>query len=121
MNKNSARPFLIFIALGASFSAACSTATTRTEKLKLVSGIQQREYRGNDDLLTAGLGAKGLRSPLPPAFANAENPTADELRHRAIWTNWRGIADLATGGGFAEFYGSLEPVPGREFQALAIF
>ena len=77
------------------------------------------EHRGSDDLLSAGLGAAGLRNPVPPAFLAPEKPTPAELRSRAIWTNWRGIADLSVGGGFDEFYGSLKPVPGREFRALA--
>ncbi len=73
----------------------------------------------NDDLLTAGLGEAGLRSAAPPAFANAEQPTPQELRRRAVWTNWRGIADLAPGGGYGSVYGALAPVPGREFHAFA--
>lgn len=76
------------------------------------------EHRDHDDLLTAGLGAAGLRSPLPPALSPADDPDPAQLRRRAIWSNWRGIADLAPGGGFAEFYGSLDPVPGREYHAL---
>ena len=70
------------------------------------------------DLLTAGLGLEGLRSMTPPAIANPAAPTAEELRRRALWTNWRGIADLSPGGGFTEIYGSLAAVAGREFQAL---
>ena len=82
---------------------------------------QQRstEHRGADDLLTAGLGLDGLRGMLPPAFADALHPTADELRRRALWSNWRGIADLAPGGGYGTVYGSVSKVPGREFSALA--
>jgi hydroxybutyrate-dimer hydrolase len=76
-------------------------------------------YVINDDLLTAGLGEAGLRSPAPPTFANAEQPTPQELRRRAVWTNWRGIADLAPGGGYGSVYGALAPVPGREFHAFA--
>ncbi len=76
------------------------------------------EHRGSDDLLTAGLGTAGLRNPAPPAFFVSETPTAIELRRRAIWTNWRGIADLSAGGGYDEFYGSLKAVPGREFHAM---
>ncbi len=102
------------------FAASLLSGNAMAEKLQLASGIQEQTYRGNDDLLTAGLGAKGLRSPLAPAFANVENPSAEELRRRAVWNNWRGIADLSPGGGFGEFYGSLEPVPGREYHALAI-
>jgi hydroxybutyrate-dimer hydrolase len=63
--------------------------------------IESREHRGDDDLLTAGLGAAGLSSPVPPVFADAAQPTPAELRRRAIWSNWRGIADLAPGAATA--------------------
>ena len=76
-------------------------------------------HRDGDDLLTAGLGAAGLRSVAPPAFADAEHPTAIELRRRAIWSSWRGIADLTPGGGFGDVYGNLQAAPGREFSAYA--
>jgi hydroxybutyrate-dimer hydrolase len=76
-------------------------------------------HRGDDDLLTAGLGLDGLRNMTPPAFADAGHPTATELRRRAIWSNWRGIADLTPGGGYGELYGAAVSVPGREFAALA--
>ncbi|MBP7981872.1 MAG: hypothetical protein KAY90_02655, partial [Arenimonas sp.] len=68
------------------------------------------------DLLSAGLGLDGLRSPIAPPLPNPV--TADALRARALWTNWRGIADLSPGGGFGTLYGSLKPVPGREYSAL---
>lgn len=77
-------------------------------------------HRDGDDLLTAGLGEGGLRSASAPPFADAAQPTAAELRRRAIWSNWRGIADLAPGGGYAEVYGALQPVPGREYHALRV-
>ncbi len=76
-------------------------------------------HRDADDLLSGGLGLTGLQSMLPPAFADAEHPTAAELRRRALWGNWRGIADLAAGGGYGTLYGSVATVPGREFSALA--
>lgn len=76
-------------------------------------------HRDGDDLLSAGLGLAGLRMLAPPAFADAAAPTPAELRRRAIWSNWRGIADLAPGGGYGEVYGSVASVPGREFSALA--
>ena len=121
MKTNLPIPTIAFTLIAASLFSGCVTAVTRgNDKLKLLGDIQQHEYRGNGDLLTAGLGAKGLRNPLPPAFANAEKPDANELRRRAVWANWRGIADLTPGGGFGEFYGSLEAVPGREFHALAL-
>jgi hydroxybutyrate-dimer hydrolase len=77
------------------------------------------DHRGDDDLLTAGLGLGGLLAVAPPAFADARHPTAAELRRRAIWNNWRGIADLAPGGGYGSLYGTTQAVPGREFSALA--
>ena len=76
-------------------------------------------HRDHDDLLTAGLGVAGLQTIVPPAFADVDHPTPAELRRRALWSNWRGIADLAPGGGYGTLYGSLAPVPGREFSALA--
>jgi len=84
----------------------------------LVSPIRQTEHRGSDDLLTAGLGIAGLRGP-PAAFADADAPTAAELRRRAIQTSWKGIADLGPLGGYGELYGSTASVPGREYQAYA--
>ena len=81
----------------------------------------QREtaHRGSDDLLTAGLGLDGLRVMTPPAFSDVANPTAEELRRRAMWNNWRGIADLSLTGGYGQTYGSVANVPGREFSAFA--
>ena len=77
------------------------------------------EHRGQDDLLSAGLGLQGLRAMVPPPFADPAHPTAEELRRRALWSNWRGIADLAPGGGYGDVYGSVANVPGREFGAFA--
>lgn len=85
----------------------------------MFSNELRSEHRGSDDLLTAGLGLAGLRSMAPPAFADASTPTVDELRRRALWGSWRGIADLAPGGGYGELFGSLQSVPGREYSAFA--
>jgi hydroxybutyrate-dimer hydrolase len=85
----------------------------------LVTSMLVTTHGVEDDLLSAGLGLAGLRTLAPPTFANPEKPTAAEVRRRAIWNNWRGIADLAPGGGFGDLYGSMPSVPGREFQALA--
>ena len=90
-----------------------------TSGLNLVSSVMVTEHRGQDDLLTAGLGLDGLRVMTPPGFADPAAPTPAELRRRAIWGNWRGIADLAPGGGYGELYGSVAAVPGREYQAFA--
>ncbi|WP_353098781.1 3-hydroxybutyrate oligomer hydrolase family protein [Stenotrophomonas lactitubi] len=80
---------------------------------------RQTVHRGNDELLTAGLGIDALRSATAPAFTKPAQPTAEETRRRAIWSSWRGIADLTPGGGFGDVYGSLQAVPGREFSAYA--
>src|SRR5262245_10396772 len=47
----------------------------------------------SDDLLTAGLGKSGIESVVPPGFADPLNPTAAELRRRAIHTNYRALVD----------------------------
>lgn len=84
-----------------------------------LSDIRETRHREHDDLLSAGLGLAGLQQATPPALANAQAPTPVELRRRAVWANWRGIADLTPGGGFGDVYGAVPHVPGREFHALA--
>lgn len=86
--------------------------------LTLVSAIRETAHRGQDDLLSAGLGLEGLRA-MAPAFADPIAPTPPELRRRAIHANWCGIADLGPLGGYGTLYGSVATVPGREFQAFA--
>ncbi|MEP6907211.1 MAG: 3-hydroxybutyrate oligomer hydrolase family protein [Pseudoxanthomonas sp.] len=85
----------------------------------MIEPQRETHHRGSDDLLTAGLGIAGLRAMTPPVFADPASPTAEELRRRAIWNNWRGIADLSPTGGYGEVYGSVTSVPGREFSAFA--
>ena len=116
-------PRLPFRPLSAALAAAlllagCTAGDTRTPAPDLTAGMPLHTHRDADDLLTAGLGEAGLRNPVAPAFANADAPTVEELRRRAVWANWRGIADLAPGGGYGSVYGSLARVPGREFHAL---
>ena len=76
----------------------------------------EQTLRTHTDLLSAGLGLDGLRSPTAPPLPNPV--TAEALRARALWTNWRGIADLSPGGGYGALYGRMAPVPGREYSAL---
>ncbi|MBL0394906.1 hydrogenase [Ramlibacter monticola] len=57
------------------------------------------------DLLTGGIGKTGLGAPLPPAYADAANPTAAELRRNALYSNYRGILDPSAAGGYGKFYG----------------
>ena len=118
-------PFRIDVAAAAIAAvaiAACTTTGPRAgqESSPMFSAPRVTEHRGSDDLLTAGLGRDGLGASSAPAFADPERPTAEELRRRALWSNWRGIADLAPGGGYGDVYGSTASVPGREFNALAM-
>ncbi|AXK71749.1 hydrogenase [Lysobacter sp. TY2-98] len=75
-------------------------------------------HRDGDDLLTAGLGLSGLRAAAP-VFADPAHPTPVELRRRAVWSNWHGIADLTPAGGYGTLYGSTANVPGREYATFA--
>lgn len=100
--------------------AACASGgASRDASPDMFTHARSSEHRTGDDLLTGGLGLDGLRMLTPPPFADAQAPTAAELRRRALWANWRGIADLAPGGGYGDLYGSLAGVPGREFHAYA--
>lgn len=106
--------------------AACAHAPAGGAQARIVppessmfSAERATAHRDGDDLLTAGLGLAGLRSLVPPGVAVPEAPDAAELRRRAIWSNWRGIADLSPGGGYGEVYGSTADVPGREYSAFA--
>jgi hydroxybutyrate-dimer hydrolase len=102
--------------------AACASSRLASEKLVvsdgLVSEVRASTHRDGDDLLSAGLGLAGLRGTAP-AFVNPEQPTPTELRRRAIYSSWRGIADLGPLGGYGEIYGAVPVVTGREFTAFA--
>jgi len=80
--------------------------------------VRVTEHRHGDDLLSAGLGLRGLAGTTS-AFANPAAPTPAELRRRAIQASWKGIADLGPLGGFGSVYGQVPDVPGREFTAFA--
>ncbi len=84
----------------------------------VVSPVRVTEHRGNDDLLSAGLGLAGLAG-MPAVFADHAHPTAGELRQRAIQMSWKGIADLGPLGGYGRVYGAVPDVPGREYSAFA--
>ena len=94
-------------------AVGCSDTPKRTWPRVAPKASPQRvtDHRGGDDLLSAGLGIAGLQSPTPPPFADDAHPTPEELRRRAIWTSWRGIADV-------ESLSSVPVVPGRELAAL---
>jgi hydroxybutyrate-dimer hydrolase len=68
--------------------------------------ITRTTYDGtSNDLLTGGLGKTGLGAAAAPAFADAANPTAAELRTRAIYNNYRALVDSTANGGYGSLYG----------------
>lgn len=115
MNR-SITPTLLLAALCGLAACSHTPVTPMATPADAFAPILETVHRDADDLLSAGLGIDGLRSPVPPEVTDPDAPTAAELRRRAIWTNWRGIADLRPGGGAGDH---LPMVPGREFAALA--
>ncbi|WP_152205872.1 3-hydroxybutyrate oligomer hydrolase family protein [Marinobacter changyiensis] len=102
---------------------ACKDSNKRPD---FVSGdIQATEYDGTtNDLLTAGLGAGGLAGPAP-VFSDSMNPTVEELRTLAIYTNYRALVDTSAGGGYGNLFGpqvdATDPegkIPGDEYLAF---
>ena len=105
---------------GALVLAACASTPPSASRMDpaVFTPMSSSVHRNGDDLLSAGLGLDGLRNMAAPAFADAAAPTVAELRRRALWSSWRGIADLRPEGGYGSLYGSVAAVPGREFHAL---
>lgn len=68
----------------------------------------------SDDLLTAGLGKSGLGAATAPAVRDAKNPTAAELRRRAIHANYRALADMTAAGGYGVLYGPNIDLTGKD-------
>ena len=112
---------------------ACSDDDDTPELNQLPAGfgaVKTTSYDGTtDDLLTAGLGKTGLAGAAP-AFADGLNPTAAELRRRAIYVNYRALVDFSAGGGYGSLYGPNVTsagvvtngegrIAGKEFIALA--
>ena len=71
-----------------------------------------QEYDGDtNDLLTGGLGKSGIDflAPAPTPF-DPDNPTAEELRTLAIYTNFRAVLDPSPAGGWGVLYGpNIDP------------
>jgi hydroxybutyrate-dimer hydrolase len=108
------RPIILLLA-SLPLAACMNTRTTTPEPESAETFTAQRvsTHRAGDDLLTGGLGRDALLNPAAPTPADAEHPTAAELRHRALHANWRGIADLV---GTVK---DIPDVPGREYHAYA--
>lgn len=119
MTKRLPRWMLLLAPVLASCASAPMIKETGMHAPDFVRGeVRVTEHRGDDDLLSAGLGLGGLAGT-QSTFASLSKPTAAELRRRAIQTSWKGIADLGPLGGFGKVYGAVPNVPGREYQAFA--
>jgi hydroxybutyrate-dimer hydrolase len=107
----SKRILLSFLAV----TAACSSSDNNDLPSFVVRGsVVTNTYDGNtDDLLTGGLGAAGLGSTTAPGFADPANPTAAELRKRAIYNNYRALVDPTLNGGYGILYGPNVDVNGN--------
>lgn len=117
------RPWLIAVLslgiLGCAQAPRPPATAMPAEPEFLAGPVRETRHAGDDDLLSAGLGLGGLRSPAPE-FADSSAPSAAELRRRAIHANWVGITDLDPRGGLGSLYGGVPAVPGREYSALAL-
>lgn len=103
---------IVLGAVGAIGSTALSGCGSSNEVVlntppSFVSGVIQRISTdgASNDLLTAGLGKSGLQSAVSPTIADANAPTAGELRRLAIYNNYRALVDITTNGGFGVLYG----------------
>jgi len=101
---------------GWSLVACTAEPTPASVETPMFTHERRSEHRHDDDLLSAGLGLGGLRSSTPPAFAEPDAPTPGELRRRALWSTWRGLADLRPGAGYDD---RLAAIAGREYSAYA--
>lgn len=118
MTASRIRPFVpaaVAVAVLAACGGSGDDATPEINARPSYLGpISEASYDGSsNDLLTAGLGASGLAAPLPPAFADAKNPTAAELRRAAIHTNYRAMLDMTPAGGYGTLYGPNVDAQGR--------
>ena len=90
--------------------AGCATAPDFSRQ-----NVLHTRYDGtSDDLLTGGLGKTGLALATPPPVRDAKNPTAAELRRRAIHANYRALADMTPGGGYGVLYGPNIDLTGKD-------
>jgi hydroxybutyrate-dimer hydrolase len=100
-----ARGALLAIGMGCMVmsATAASTAPPQAQALGGVTTVSQISYDGvSDDLLTAGLGRTGLAGAAP-AVTDATDPA--QLRRLAVYTNYRAILDITSGGGYGRLYG----------------
>jgi hydroxybutyrate-dimer hydrolase len=100
---------LVLTPVAAALLAACGSDPTydfNTQPGFIRGTVERVVYDGaTDDLLTAGLGKSGLQSAVAPTIADANAPTAAELRRLAIHQNYRALADATPNGGFGTLFG----------------
>jgi hydroxybutyrate-dimer hydrolase len=107
----------IFVAAAVAVALSSGAANAKNNPLPslIIKGsVQKTEFDGvKDDLLSAGLNQEGLEGAAP-GFVDPLDPTAAELRRRAIYENYRGIVDPIPAGGMGLLWGpkaTLEDVP----------
>jgi hydroxybutyrate-dimer hydrolase len=77
--------------------------------------VLHNRYDGvTDDLLTAGLGKTGLGQTIAPGMSDPTKSKAVELRKRAIYFNYRALADMSPAGGYGVVYGPNIDLAGRD-------
>jgi hydroxybutyrate-dimer hydrolase len=100
--------------LGFSLALLCLAGCASAPDFSSQKVLHARYDGASDDLLTAGLGKSGLGLAQPPAVRDAKNPTAAELRRRAIHANYRALADMTPGGGYGVLYGPNIDLAGKD-------
>ena len=86
--------------------AQCRRAERAQSETGVLGPIDAKDYDGTaDDLLTGGLGWDGWKRRFRPLAAD---PSAAELRRRAIHTNYRAVLDITTAGGYGRLYAQRE-------------
>lgn len=91
--------------------------------------VGKGDSAATQDLLTGGIGKTGLGLAAAPTYADPANPTAAELRRNALYSNYRGILDGTSAGGYGSLYGPNVTaagavttneglIPGREYVAV---
>ncbi len=119
MSKKRALATAVTAALAATLLSGCATSAVTPASAPVAAYHAGRigapiryELDGvTDDLATAGLGTSGLLGA-PPAFVDPRHPTARELRRRAIYMNYRGLADLAAAPGSGPAVAGVELLVG---------
>jgi len=98
-------PLLICTASALLWSACPDAVARDDDGAERIGQPVRTHYDGaTNDLLTAGLGRAGLQGAVP-GFADPLNPTAEELRRRAIFVNYGALVDVSTAGGYGTFWG----------------